>query len=33
MARVHSVSDDDDLLGAMWAVLATISVSRPPGST
>jgi hypothetical protein len=28
MARVHSVSADDDLLGAMWAVLATIFVNR-----
>jgi hypothetical protein len=28
MARVHSASADDDLLGAMWAVIATIFVNR-----
>lgn len=28
LARVHSVSPDDDLLGGMWAVLATIFVNR-----
>lgn len=28
LARVHSVSRDDDLLGGMWAVLATIFVLR-----
>jgi len=28
LTRVHSVSRDDDLLGGMWAVLATIFVLR-----
>lgn len=28
MARVHSASADDDLLGSMWAVIATIFVNR-----
>jgi uncharacterized membrane protein YccC len=28
LSRVHSVSADDDLLGGMWAVLATIFVNR-----
>ena len=28
LSRVHSVSSDDDLLGAMWAVIATVFVNR-----
>jgi uncharacterized membrane protein YccC len=28
LARIHPVSPDDDLLGGMWAVLATIFVNR-----
>jgi uncharacterized membrane protein YccC len=28
LSAVHSVSPDDDLLGGMWAVLATIFVNR-----
>ena len=28
LSRVHSVGHDDDLLGGMWAVLATIFVAR-----
>jgi hypothetical protein len=28
LSRVHSVGRDDDLLGGMWAVLATIFVLR-----
>jgi uncharacterized membrane protein YgaE (UPF0421/DUF939 family) len=28
LSQVHSVSPDDDLLGAMWAVIATVFVNR-----
>jgi uncharacterized membrane protein YgaE (UPF0421/DUF939 family) len=28
LSRVHSVSSDDDLLGAMWAVIAAVFVNR-----
>ncbi|MGD0604995.1 MAG: hypothetical protein ABSA53_15505 [Streptosporangiaceae bacterium] len=34
LSRVHSVGRDDDLLGGMWAVLATIFVLRDsPGKS
>jgi hypothetical protein len=28
LARIHSVSQDDDFLGGMWPVIATVFVYR-----
>ena len=30
LSRVYAVSHDDDLLGGMWAVIATVFVFRDP---